>query len=60
MTNGIGPRLLSTHRVSRQSLTPSLSQSEPATSRWQFEVNDTPPVRPFRAAVRRRMAPRLN
>lgn len=57
MTNGIGPKLLSTHRVTRASLTPSLSAAHPFAARWQFEIDDTPPpAATYRAAFRRRMA----
>ena len=58
MTNGIGPRLKST-RVTRESLT-SLHKASPATTRWQFEIDDTPPEPAFRRAVSaRRVARRL-
>lgn len=60
MTNGIGPKLQSTTRVTRASLTPSLSEAHPFAARWQFEINDTPPA-PLRVAIRRnRVAPRLS
>lgn len=60
-TNGIGPKLDSTHRVTRESLTPSLSEAHPFAARWQFEIDDTPPApATFRVAVpRNRVAPRL-
>lgn len=59
MTNGIGPRLKSTHRVTRESLT-SLHKASQATTRWQFEIDDTPPEPPLRRAVSaRRVARRL-
>lgn len=62
MSNGIGPKLQSTARVTRASLTPSLSEAHPFAARWQFEIDDTPPpaAPPLRVAVPYRLAaPRL-
>lgn len=58
MSNGIGPKLGSTVRVTRESLTPTLHEAASATARWQFEIDDTPPEPTYRTA-RRRMAVRL-
>lgn len=59
-TNGIGPQLGSTRRVTRASLTPTLSEAQPFAARWQWEIVDTPPSTPgtYRRPAPRRKAPR--